>query len=370
MGACPGRAAASGTFVTTQAQTYTQTATGTTTTVADYPSTTIVTVVTTNSVTTTSTSTTDGTPSVVSSNTVTSSDTGAPGASTIWSNSGGAATTCQATPPAAGASTASAGTSTSTGPAATITVLSTTTSTPVTTTSSSSSGGTFDTLADVAEYYYVTDLRTVALGNCTSALSTTICSNPVDGSPDPLNNVPAGGTCAVCDKAAHQHMTTFTLGLGARGRMVFDPSYQSTTSGDYFSIKAKLTAAPGICSWQTSGYCNWPTPGSDSPENIDDLWHAAVNGRGTYFSAANPSDLAIGLSEALGGVSARLGASAAATTSTAFITQGDNFLFRSSFVSQEWTGELMRQQLDVAHRRGAAHDRLVGTNQARRTGKP
>ena len=142
-------------------------------------------------------------------------------------------------------------------------------------------------------------------------------------------------------------MTTFTLGLGARGKMVFDPSYQSAITGDYVAIKNGSTATASVCTWQNaSTVCNWPIPASNSVNNIDDLWHTAVNGRGTYFSATNPDSLALGLSAALAGVSARTGSSAAATTSTAFITQGDNFLFSSSYVSLNWTGELIRKQLD------------------------
>lgn len=198
-----------------------------------------------------------------------------------------------------------------------------------------SSGGSSDSLADVAEYYYVTDLRTAALGNATGALGTDVS----------LNNVPTSGL----DSASWQHMTTFTLGLGARGRMIFSSSYQTDSSGDYFSVKNGTTANPagGICSWQTSGPCNWPTPASDAIENIDDLWHAAVNGRGTYFSATNPTTLATALSTALAGVSARMGASAAATTSNPNVTSGDNFVFSSTFNTVTWDGELVRQQLDL-----------------------
>lgn len=197
-----------------------------------------------------------------------------------------------------------------------------------------SSGGTSDTLADVAEYYYVTDLRTSALGNATGVLGSDVATN----------NVPASGL----DSASWQHMTTFTLGLGARGRMIYDANYISQTSGDFFSVKNGTLANPsaGVCSWQTSGACNWPVP-TGGPENIDDLWHAAVNGRGTYFSATNPASLATSLSSALAGVSARTGSSAAATTSNPNVTSGDNFVFSSTFTTQEWTGELVRQQLDL-----------------------
>lgn len=205
------------------------------------------------------------------------------------------------------------------------------------------SGGVSNTLADVAEYYYKTDLRTTALDNCTGATGETLCSS---GAVDPYNNVPTSGD----DGASTQHMTTFTLGLGASGYMQYSSSYQSATEGDYFDVKNGTSANPagGICSWQASGTCNWPTPSSDSQANIDDLWHAAVNGRGSYFSATNPATLSAGLSSALAGVSARTGASAAATTSNPNITSGDNFVFSSTFTTQNWDGELVRQQLDLS----------------------
>ncbi len=209
-------------------------------------------------------------------------------------------------------------------------------------------GGASDTLADVAEYYYITDLRAPALGNCTGAVvppavaGNTLCST---ATPDPYNNVPGTGL----DNASWQHMTTFTLGLGASGRMLFSPNYASASSGDYFDVKNGTSANPsgGICTWQTSGACNWPVPTADAQETIDDLWHAAVNGRGTYFSATNPASLSAGLNTALAGVSARLGAAAAATTSNPNVTSGDNFVFSSTFTTSEWTGELVRQQLDL-----------------------
>lgn len=188
-------------------------------------------------------------------------------------------------------------------------------------------------------YYYKTDLRDTSLGNCSGALGsgTDVCTN----------NVPASSL----DKASWQHMTTFTLGLGAPGRMKFSPSYLVDTSGDFYSVKNGVAADPahGICSWQGAGtQCNWPTPNSaGTPENIDDLWHAAVNGRGTYFSATNPSTLAIGLANALSGVSGRTGASAAATTSNPNVTSGDNFVFSSTFTTVNWDGELVRQQLNL-----------------------
>jgi type IV pilus assembly protein PilY1 len=198
-------------------------------------------------------------------------------------------------------------------------------------TSSGSSNG----LADVAMYYYNTDLRTSLFNNCTGGISTDFPS----GNPDVCTNNVFQGTN---DSNVQQHMTTFTLGLGASGRMRYSPSYPSdnTTASDYYAVKQGSTANGTVCPWQTSGVCNWPVPGSGLIENIDDLWHAAVDGHGTYFSATNPTTLASGLAGALAGISARKGAAAAAATSTLNPVAGNNFAFVASYTTGSWKGNL------------------------------
>jgi type IV pilus assembly protein PilY1 len=351
---CAASGAGSGKSVTIQNQSYNQLVIGNTTTVTDYTTVVTSTVATINGQTQPATKTTVGpTAAVVSGpTTAATSNTGAPTSTTTWASV--STTSCVVTSLPAGTTTtapvAGAPTITNNGIAATPTTLSTTTTvgTPVTTTTSTT-GGSTNTLADVAEYYYVNDLRTSALGNCVSASGSgqTLCTT---ASPDTYNNVPSSGL----DAASWQHMTTFTLGLGARGKMIFSPSYSRDTSGDFFSVKnglsANSTATPPVCSWQSNGTtCNWPIPPTNGGDQttIDDLWHAAVDGRGTYFSADSPATLATGLNNALSGVSARSGASAAATTSNPNVTAGDNFVFSSTFVSQDWYGELVQQLMDL-----------------------
>jgi type IV pilus assembly protein PilY1 len=201
----------------------------------------------------------------------------------------------------------------------------------------STSGGTSNTLADVAEYYYVTDLRTTALSNCIGATGNDVCTNDVPTS--------------TADSEKWQHMSTFTLGLGASGYMLYQSDYATAASGDFYDVKMGSAAntSTGICSWQaTNGtVCNWPTPASNTQTTIDDLWHAAVNGRGVYFSASNPDTLATSLNSALGNIVKRNTTSAASTASNPNVGSGDNFVFTSSFTSSEWTGELIRQQIDI-----------------------
>lgn len=181
--------------------------------------------------------------------------------------------------------------------------------------------GVSDTLADVAMYYYKTDLRNSSTGNCTGILGTDICEN----------NVPK----STKDDAAHQHMTTFTLGLGVNGLISYASDYETGGSADFNAIKA--------------GSKNWPSPiGSSCEEKprIDDLWHAAVNGRGTYFSAKNPASLVSGLSKALSGVTARKGSASAAATSNLEPVAGDNYVYVALYRTVKWDGDLQAYQID------------------------
>lgn len=216
----------------------------------------------------------------------------------------------------------------------------TSTSTPVVQeTVLSDSDGTEDTLADVAMYYYKTDLRNAGLSNCTGVLGLDVCEN----------NVFKGGS----DNMAQQHMTTFTLGLGVNGKMKYSPSYLTDTTGDFVAVKmgstASSTATPPVCSWQSNGTtCNWPVPSSDSVANIDDLWHAAVNGRGAYFSATDPKSLNAGLANALASIKAKKGAGAAAASSTLNPVSGDNYAFVASYTTMEWRGNLEKRGVNTS----------------------
>ena len=112
--------------------------------------------------------------------------------------------------------------------------------------------------------------------------------------------------------------------------MLYSPSYLTDGSGDYYSVWKGVTAHPAatppVCAWQADGTtCNWPVPGSGQLDNIDDLWHAAVDGGGTYFSATDPSSLSSGLSGALAAIASRKGSSAAAATSTLNPVAGNNY---------------------------------------------
>lgn len=322
--------------VTTQPQIYKQVQVGTTT--KEYTDTSYYdeTVVTTNGiVTSTSKGNTTTTRNVTSSATGNiTSDTGVPTAGTTFANNGKASTSCVATSPGASTTAPVAGTPSEVGNGtATVTTLSTngpTAGTPTVT--AKTSGGVSDSLADVAYYYYNTDLRVT--GSISGTTGIDVGSGDLDSTTGSYTN-------------AFQRMNTYTLGLGIDGYMKFRSDYATANSGDYYDVANGTTATASVCNWQSAGTaCNWPAPSSDSQANIDDLWHAAVNGRGAYFSAQSPAELSIGLSSALSSISAKIGASAAATTSNPNITSGDNFLFSSDFTTKEWTSKLERLRID------------------------
>lgn len=185
-----------------------------------------------------------------------------------------------------------------------------------------------NTLADIAYYYYQTDLRTPNLGNCSNTIGDTtyteLCENNVLGSGRDVNS--------------QQHMTTFTVGLGVSGTIKYENDYENAPdiSGvtQYFDVK--------------NGTAKWPNPGSSDPNKIDDLWHAAVNGRGTYYSASNAQTLKDGLLSALSGVQTRTGSSSAAATSNLEPVNGDNYVYVALYRTAKWDGDLKAFEIDPA----------------------
>jgi len=190
--------------------------------------------------------------------------------------------------------------------------------TPTVTTSTAT--GSSDTLADVAEYYYKTDLRSKSF------------------SPDNCSSTSSGGTQDVCanivkptttDPATWQHMNTFTIGLGTSGTLKYDKNYLTQSSGTYVDL--------------TSGAAIWPSAtASANAVNIDDLWHAAVNGRGQYYSALNATLLAEAISGVVNIVQQQTGSGASASTSSLQLVAGDNNLvYQASYTTGSWSGDLL-----------------------------
>ncbi len=171
------------------------------------------------------------------------------------------------------------------------------------------------TLADVAKYYFDTDLRQSAapFSNCNGNLGQNVCGEGVGN-----------------ESIVKQNMKTFTLGLGIDGTLIYSSDYdtQNVGDGDFGNLK------------DTSGANNWPKPVQDTPSAIDDLWHAAVNADGTYFSARTPKELSSSLKKALADIQSKVGAGSAASASSLQPTAGDNFNYVASYETVKWIGNL------------------------------
>ena len=199
-----------------------------------------------------------------------------------------------------------------------------------------SPAGSWNSLADVAQYYYVTDLRSGR------AWDTKLDADP----PTHNDNVAPSGTGPEDDKVPWQHMTTFTIGLGVSGTLGYTRDYRSNASGDFAAIRKDEKSWP-----------IWPDPAIDysltgalynNPKSIDDFWHTAVNGRGRYFNARDPSDVVVGLRDALKSVEKIRGAGSVAAVSNPIPTKGDNVAFIASYETATWTGDLEAREIGLA----------------------
>ncbi len=194
------------------------------------------------------------------------------------------------------------------------------------------SSPTVPSLADTALYWY----------NGGSNSSTVSLRPDLEPDVSTPGVVPAG----VTDPNTHLHMTTFTLGLGVDGYMKYESNYDKAplAGGDYY----KLITGAGGCPWNGGGTYVWPNPVADTLTAVDDLWHAAVNGHGKYFSAHSPAAVVSGLSAAIAAMAVRTGAASAAATSTPNVSQQDNDIFSATFTTVKWYGELFDQKIDPA----------------------
>lgn len=166
--------------------------------------------------------------------------------------------------------------------------------------------GHSNTIADIASYYYQRTLR---------------------GSTFVPDTVPTPNACFAANPPAwadcrdDPHMVTYGITLGARGA-IFGVTHQSVRD-----------AHDNPPTWQA------PTI-NRNPVQVDDLYHAAVNGFGEMLNAQNTQELEAVLGNALLDIVARTNASATAATTSAAILQEDTLLYNVEFRSTDWSGNL------------------------------
>ena len=157
------------------------------------------------------------------------------------------------------------------------------------------------TLADIAAYYWKTDLRS-----------------------DLPNTVPADDPTAANfqdytkDPAFWQHMVTFGISIGANGTLN-SASNPSTVT--------------------------WPTPSSNSATGIDDLWHATVVSRGTFVTAKSSTSFYASLVAALNRINQRNGESSNVSANSTSLQTGTR-IYQAIYQTSTWSGELRAYSID------------------------
>ena len=174
-----------------------------------------------------------------------------------------------------------------------------------------------NTLADIAIKYYEDNIR-----------------------PDlPNGKVPVDRGCDTAPSPTQMncndnpHMVTYTIGLGAQGTI-----FNQTLSGTLYSKVKDVYDAP----------VTWPNVNADrDPTQIDDLYHAAVNGRGEMLNAATPAELTEKLGEALISITDQVGSASAVAFNTSVLSTG-SVVYQARFNTDRWKGELLSFGIDPA----------------------
>lgn len=168
-----------------------------------------------------------------------------------------------------------------------------------------------NTAADIALQYFTDNPRTDITDTGRVNIPSECAIIPLDKSLDCNSNL---------------HVNTYTVGLGAKG----------TLFGVTHNNVADAYATPPA----------WPdvNVASDSTQ-IDDLYHAAVNGRGEIFNADTPEALNQQLQSALLDIIERIGSGSGVTFNTSSL-QNDSLIFTSLFNSPAWGGDLIAKMLD------------------------
>ena len=216
----------------------------------------------------------------------------------------------------------------------------------------------YASLSDIAFNYWATDLRPDLYLKAKSTggyvptympdQSTNVFGIPtLSGSSVPATNVnqeiyfnPNN------DPATWPHMAEYLVGLGVNGQLNYSTNTDCTD--------ATTASAQDACDLRkgttnSSGSAVWPTPngnGSGIAANIDDTWHAALAGRGQFFSAGNPQDLVDQLSEILTNIAAHNVPPVTTALNTSVLVPGA-LAFTTGYDSSNWSGTLQAVQANA-----------------------
>lgn len=189
-----------------------------------------------------------------------------------------------------------------------------------------------NTLADVAMKYYTGPLRSGDFPRGRVRLPQACYKQDGDPGFDPLVPVAVEKTDPSYDASADcnvdLHMNTYTVGFGSPGE-----HYAGITHNSVADVY--------------DSYPDWNALASDpeNAESIDDLLHAAVNGRGEFYNATNVESLRSSLSQAIRDIIRSTGSATNVTFNTATLEQGSD-VYTASFNSGDWSGSVAARSLN------------------------
>jgi type IV pilus assembly protein PilY1 len=138
---------------------------------------------------------------------------------------------------------------------------------------------------------------------------------------------------SLVDPAPWQHLNFAALSLGTQGKL---PTANQT--------QTESQLASGALKWPQ------PVPTVNKPDasGVDDLWHAAKNGRGRFVNADSADELKLGMGQILQDVLNQSGAHAAAGSQGSSISAaGKHYIYRATY-EPGWSGTLTKISVDAA----------------------
>lgn len=178
------------------------------------------------------------------------------------------------------------------------------------------------TLADLSFHYWATDLQPGVPNNLRKIIAepgdATVGSAKLPEYWNPKN-----------DPATWQHLTTHFIGFGAAGTWWSSPKISATASqpsysGDYARV--------------VDGSTRWLNP-FEGNERMD-LWHAALNSRGTFTPASNAQALSGAFKSILGQVLVNTSTPLTSISANASRVSTNTSVYRAGYDTADWSGSL------------------------------
>lgn len=196
-----------------------------------------------------------------------------------------------------------------------------------------------DSLADIAAKYWSTDLKP-SLVDSAALKFMPINTNETIAYDDPSNGSGVDASSTVIpywnpknDPATWQHMVNFTVGVGLSNALT---ESNLAWTGDTYSSGYDALA---------TGYADWPDTGSGIvPGNIYDLWHAAINSRGQFFSAETPDALVTAFDTIIQRIQSRQGSASNLSLNSGSVSSFSQF-YQAIFDSKDWSGHLLARPI-------------------------